>query len=222
MGWNEDTECTHETRSPWASRLFWGKLMLLLLLGCKTLPESSSWNDHHPSYHRVQALPPNNQVHMCAYSSCKAETPFQQWRWTTSVVCSSGTTAEQVCPIPITTRKLEFGPGWDSSDHTLTRKMDQHLHVTCNFKHSHQKYHCYKQKSKGWIATNDCWTPKHVETPPFTQTVHHRASCVTPAGVVATLYSHFNDVVLVLWHHYAHTVFVRPVVSLFYSYPSWP
>lgn len=159
---------------------------------------------------------------MCAYSSCKAETPFQQWRWTTSVVCSSGTTAEQVCPIPITTRKLEFGPRWDSPAHTSTRKMDQHLHVAWNFKHSHQKYHCYKQKSKGWIVTNDRWTPKHVETPPFTQTVHHWASCVTRAGVVATLHSHFNDLVLVLWHHYAHTVFACPVVSLFYSYPSWP
>lgn len=148
---------------------------------------------------------PNNHMYMCAYSSCKGETPFQQWRWTTSTVCLTGTTAEQLQPIPITTRKLEFGPRQDFWAHTLTRKTYQYSHFMWNFKHSHQKYHCYKQKSKGWIVTNDHWTPEHMETPPFTQTIHHWASCVNRAGVVATLYSHstmlslfFNIIMLTL------------------------
>lgn len=118
-------EHTNETRSSlWGSRLFQGsKLLLLLLLGCKMLPEGSSQNDHHTSYGRVQALPQQPHVHVCFL--------FLQRRNTFSAVklnyICSAFFRDHSCPISTTTRKLKFGPRWSSLAHTLTRRTYQHL-----------------------------------------------------------------------------------------------
>lgn len=128
---------------------------------------------------------PNSHIYTCMYSSCKGETLFQQWRWTTSARSFSGTTAEQMYPFPVTTRKIEFGPRWDFQTHTLTRKNISEFTFLVEFR----TQPLLQQKTKCWIVTNDHWMTKHMKTPPFTQTIHSQASCITKAGVVAILYS---------------------------------